>query len=341
MGQPMTRIRLDYVHEYRDRHGKVRRYFRKGGRRVALPGSPGSADFMRAYQMAVSGKVAPPIAFEAGTLGDLIVRYYKSQAFGNLKPSSKVAYRRVLETLPASDRDRTVAMPRQAAEQLVSEIGHTPAMANLRRAVLGRMYAWGVTAKLVEVNPFIGIEPYKIGTRHTWTEGEIALYEKRWKIGTRERLAFDLLLYTGQRVGDVARMSRADIERGAIRVVQEKTGAELMIPLHPQVLRSLKAWGARGVRLIGRDDGRAIRDERLSVIVMKAAAKAGLPGRCKPHGLRKAMMRRLAESGESAKRIAAISGHRTLKEIERYTAAADQVQLAQSAIASLANPRKG
>lgn len=341
MGQSMTKIRLDYVHEYRDRHGKVRRYYRRGGKRVPLPGAPGSADFMRAYQIAVSGKVVPVVAFEAGTLGDLIVRYYKSQAFGNLKPSSKVTYRRVLDTLPPSDRERTAAMPRQAAEQLISEIGHKPAMANLRRAVLGRLYAWGVKARLVEINPFIGIERFKIGTHHTWTEGEIALYEKRWRVGTRERLAFDLLLYTGQRVGDVVRMSRADIEKGSIRVVQEKTGTELMIPLHPQVLKSLKAWGSRGVLLIGRDDGRAIRDERLSVIVMKAAAKAGLPGRCKPHGLRKAMMRRLAEQGESAKRIAAVSGHKTLKEIERYTAAADQAQLAQSAIASLANRRKG
>lgn len=68
MGQPMTKIRLNYVHEYRDRHGKVRRYYRKGGKRVPLPGIPGSADFMRAYQLAVSGKVAPVVAFEAGTL---------------------------------------------------------------------------------------------------------------------------------------------------------------------------------------------------------------------------------------------------------------------------------
>ena len=67
----------------------------------------------------------------------------------------------------------------------------------------------------------------------------------------------------------------------------------------------------------------------------KAVALAGLPGHCLPHGLRKANMRRLAESGSSAKEIAAISGHRTLKEIERYTAAADQVRLSKAAMAKL------
>ena len=67
----------------------------------------------------------------------------------------------------------------------------------------------------------------------------------------------------------------------------------------------------------------------------KAVESAGLPTRCVAHGLRKAIMRRLAESGSSAMEIAAISGHRTLKEIERYTAAADQVRLSKGAMAKL------
>jgi hypothetical protein len=52
----MTRIRLEYVHEYRDCRGKVRRYVRrKGFPRVPLPGLPGSPEFMQAYQDAISG----------------------------------------------------------------------------------------------------------------------------------------------------------------------------------------------------------------------------------------------------------------------------------------------
>ena len=59
-----------------------------------------------------------------------------------------------------------------------------------------------------------------------------------------------------------------------------------------------------------------------------------------PHGLRKAIMRRLAESGSSAKEIAAISGHRTLKEIERYTEAADQATLSKAAMDKLKGNKK-
>ena len=50
----MTLIRLPYVQEYRDRHGKARRYFRRPGfNRVTLPGTPGSPQFMAAYEAAL------------------------------------------------------------------------------------------------------------------------------------------------------------------------------------------------------------------------------------------------------------------------------------------------
>jgi integrase len=69
---------------------------------------------------------------------------------------------------------------------------------------------------------------------------------------------------------------------------------------------------------------------------MKLAVKAaGLPPKCLPHGLRKAQMRRLAEVGARAKEIASVSGHKTLREVERYTAAADQKHLSRGAIAKL------
>jgi Phage integrase family len=66
-----------------------------------------------------------------------------------------------------------------------------------------------------------------------------------------------------------------------------------------------------------------------------------LPERCKPHGLRKAAARRLAEAGCSANEIAAITGHKTLAEVERYTRAADQVRLAHQAIRKQIETRSG
>ena len=79
--------------------------------------------------------------------------------------------------------------------------------------------------------------------------------------------------------------------------------------------------------------GRPLR--RLTNLIEKAAQLAGLPTRCVAHGLRKAALRRLAEHGGTTKEIAAISGHKSLSEIERYTARAEQARLARAAVAKL------
>jgi site-specific recombinase XerD len=60
-----------------------------------------------------------------------------------------------------------------------------------------------------------------------------------------------------------------------------------------------------------------------------------LSSECVPHGLRKAQMRRLAEAGATVKEIASVSGHKSLREVERYTNAADQTRLSRSAIEKL------
>ena len=183
-------------------------------------------------------------------------------------------------------------------------------------------------------NPFSGIEPYKLGSHHTWTDDELNQYRDTWPIGTRERLAFDLLLYTGQRVGDVAAMRHADMRDGAIHIVTEKTEANLSLPVHPDLKASIEACPSHGPTLIGYK-GRPISGEALSNFLQRAAHAAGLPDKCKPHGLRKSHMRWLAELGSSTKEIASMSGHRSLREIERYTAKADQTKLARVAVSRI------
>jgi enterobacteria phage integrase len=337
----MTSIRLPYVKEYRDRHGKVRRYFRRPGfKRVTLPGTPGSPQFMGAYESALSAE-KPPIGrrHKEGTIGDLVASFYTSAQFMKLKPRSQRVYRLVLDKFRQEDGHRLVRdMPRRVAMNIIEDIGATrPGMANLTLKAMRRLFAYAVKKELRSDNPFVGIESYKLGTHHTWTDAEIAAYEAVWQIGTRERLAFDLLLYTGQRVGDVAAMRRSDIRNGAIRLRPEKTGDDLVvphvIPIHPNLARSMKAYQSKGLTLIGQANGRPISGGGLSSLIERSARAAGLPAKCVTHGLRKARMRRLAERGATTKEIASVSGHKTLKEVERYTEAADQARLARAAMA--------
>ena len=340
----MTRIRLKYVNEYRDRHGRVRRYFRRRrGRSIPLPGLPGSIEFMAAYQAALALVSPPPPSPKhviAGSLASVTAGYFRSADFANLSPSSQASYRVALKPILAAHGHRLVReLPKEAARHIIEQIGVTrPGMANLTRSVLSKVMTYALETGIRADNPFAGLRPYRLGTYHTWTDAEIAQFERRWPLGTRERLAFALLLYTGQRGGDVAKMVRSDIVNGRIRVAQDKTRKgttnELMIPIHPALERALKAGPVVGMQHIISDArGRPLR--RLTKLIAAAAERAGLPARCVAHGLRKAALRRLAESGGTTKEIAAVSGHRSLAEIERYTARADQAGLARSAIAKL------
>jgi integrase len=208
------------------------------------------------------------------------------------------------------------------------------------RSVLSKVIAYAVDTGIRTDNPFAGLKSYRLGSYHTWTDAEIAQYERRWPLGTRERVAFALLLYTGQRGGDVVKMLRSDIVDGRIRVAQDKarkgTTNELLIPIHAALARALQAGPVVGMtHLITNTHGQPMQRQWLTKLISTACKAAGLPPRCKAHGLRKAALRRLAEAGSTTKQIAAVSGHRSLSEIERYTARADQAGLAQSAIAKL------
>jgi enterobacteria phage integrase len=86
--------------------------------------------------------------------------------------------------------------------------------------------------------------------------------------------------------------------------------------------------------LFGNMRGQPMTSQGISQMMREAIKDAGLPAKCVSHGLRKAAIRRLAEAGKSEKQIAAVSGHKTLKEIQRYTEAADQRRLARDAFGS-------
>jgi len=83
--------------------------------------------------------------------------------------------------------------------------------------------------------------------------------------------------------------------------------------------------------------GRSYRENNFSDQFRAWCEDADLPQRCIFHGLRKAAAHRLVEAGCTAHEIAAITGHASLREVERYTRAVDQMRLAKSALAKTAS----
>ena len=94
----MARIDLPFVNGI---IGRVRYYFRKRGcKNVRLPGIPGSAEFMRAYETATGNAEAVVIGAsraKAGTVAAIVGKYLASPGFGNLADETRRTRRNILE----------------------------------------------------------------------------------------------------------------------------------------------------------------------------------------------------------------------------------------------------
>jgi integrase len=206
------------------------------------------------------------------------------------------------------------------------------------------MMEFAVTRNPRFADPTIGVKRLdtpKSDGFEPWSEDDIAAFEARWPIGSRERLAFALLLYTSQRRSDVIRMGPQHIENGRIKVRQAKTGKRLAIPVHPALREAIDAHPSDHLTFLAVRGGRPFASGAAFYQWFKpACAAAGLPDNLSPHGLRKAAARRLAEAGCTPHEIMAVTGHVTLAEAERYTRDANQRRLAESAIARIGRKRR-
>ena len=340
----MTRIRLRYINHFVDRFGRDRYYFRRGRRRIPLPGLPGSIEFMNAYQSALVAEPAKPkviLRGSPGTFDRLVQDYLSSSDYARLAPSTQRAYRFVIERLLLEDGigHRLVRqMTREHISRMVAKRASSPGAANDALKKLRILVRFAIANGWQENDPTLGVKSFPESEFHTWTEGEIAQFEARWPEGTPERTAFALLLFTGQRRSDVVRMSWRDVDGDVIRVTQQKTKAKLEIPLHPDLRALLADWPRRHVVILPTSFGKPFSVAGFGNWMASKIDAAGLPGECVTHGIRKAAARRLADVGCSTLMIMAVTGHHSLKEVERYTRAAEQRRLARAAIAQL--PRR-
>lgn len=342
----MTSLRLAYIHRFRDRHGKERIYFRRPGfPRVALPGRPGSAEFMAAYQAALSGQeaegaTAAPIGASRtipGSVSDLIVRYYQSAEYQQLAPSTKATYRNLIEVVRGRAGDLPVrTMSRDFVRRYMAEKTDAPAAANARLKTLRVLLRFAIETGMRADDPTAGVRKLRSKSEGftSWSDDDIRAFREAWKPGTRQHLALSLLLYTGQRRSDVVRMGRQHIRGNAIEIRQQKTGERLTVPIHPALRSALDACPSEHLTLLTTQGGKPFTFAGFGNWFADAVKAAGLSG-LSAHGLRKAAARTLAEAGCTAHQIAAITGHRTLREVERYTRAADQIVMAEQAIAKI------
>jgi len=326
-----------YVQAWVDAEGRPHCYFRRRGfPRVPLKGLPWSPSFMAEYEKAISGARTAIGAgrVRPGSVAAVVAEYLDSrQFFGSKSAGTQRMRRGILERFRAAYGDRPMALlPAEWIEALLDS--KPPHASRSWLATLRSLCAFALKRGWLRADPTANIKQHSIKGDgfHTWTDDEIAQFEAHHPIGTKPRLAFALLLYTAQRRSDVVRMGRQHIKDGVLMVKQQKTGATLAIPVHPHLQAVLDATPGEHLTFLVTATGKPYGGNAFTEQFRNWCDAAGLPQRCKPHGLRKAACRRLAEAGCSANEIMAISGHATMKELVRYTKAADQARLARNAM---------
>ena len=336
-----------HVTVMRDRHGKPRyRYRRTGQKTVYLPGKPGEPEFAAAYADACAGvtstiqpgasRVAP------GTINALAVEIYDSAEWQRLGEQTRKTYRGIIERIRRDYGKLGVrGLKTEHVLRMRDRKKDAPTAANNLVKVLRWMMAFAVSRRYRADNPCIGIKPLKVESDgfHTWSEAEIAAFEKRWPVGKRERVAFDLLLWTIQRSGDVRVMGRQHVRDGRLEFTQEKTGAELSLPILPALAASLAKVPANQMLFVQTAAGVPFTAKGFGNWFSAACRAAGLSG-CSAHGLRKAGCTRLANHGATEAEIMAWSGHETTKEVQRYTRKRDRARLADQAGDKLTGPKQ-
>jgi integrase len=336
----MTKIRLRFVQAF-VAHGRAYYYFRKPGcARIKLPGLPGSEAFMTAYQSALD-LGAQPLNIGAkrsvpGTIAALVAAYIGSDTFRDLAAQTKRTRMAILQRVRDEHGTKRVALLRREHVEAMLRTKRPFPRQNLLKVLRPLMHfaislGWHIDDPTRDIKLNM---PKKGEGFRSWGETEIAAFRAHHPIGSRARLAFELLLCTVQRRSDVIKMGPQHIRDGILHVRQQKTGTSLLVPVMPELRAAIEALPAKHLTFVTTEWGKAFTPAGFGNWFRDRCNEAGLQG-FSAHGLRKAGCRRLAEAGCTAHEIAAWSGHRTLREVSHYTRAADQAAMARAAEAKL------
>ena len=274
------------------------------------------------------------VAFVKGTLGSVIEQYLAHDNYKNLALNTRLYYRRVLDALKRKlGAARIADMQPQHIRRVRNEIAKTSSStADIAVMLLGLM--WDFASEYCELD--LGVNPardvrgvHKKEPHEPWPAKVIADFDAA--ASERMRLALHLLLYTGQRIGDVVRMRWSDIEAGGLKVIQEKTGEEVIIPIHSRLAALLNKTPRIGEYVLTtQHGGRYHTAGALGQVIKLQLVRIGA-GDYTAHGLRKNCGIALAESGSSVSEIQAILGHKTPNMAMHYAQKASKTKLAQTA----------
>lgn len=351
----MPRPRPPHLLHERTRHGKMIWVVRIGhGPRHRIRAVYGTPEFEAEYHAAVRGEPVPqpkkgkPVS---GTMRWLWQRYTDSSDWDTLSLATQRQRTNIIKhVLKVSGERPYLEMTREQIVKGRERRKDTPSQANNFLNTMRALFSWAKEGKYVKVDPTDDVKNIQrpdTGGFHPWTEEEIAKFEQRWPVGTRERIAFAVLLYTGFRRGDAVRLGqehRRTIDANGRKVsvfslATEKTGKAVTIPVLPELAEILEVGPIGERTFIATVAGKPRVKEGFGTWFREACIAADVPGSA--HGLRKAAATRFAERGATVSQLKAWFGWDQDQMASHYTKTADNVRLALALLApdSIPSPK--
>jgi integrase len=212
--------------------------------------------------------------------------------------------------------------------------GKSPSTVRLELAMLGHLYTtaikeWGLG---LVYNPVASIRrpapPPGRNRRLSWSEARRML--KACDAYSNPMLAWvvRIALYTGMRRGEILSLTRdqVDLGRRIVRLNETKNGSARTVPLSKRAVRVFRQAFSNPVRPAdtsllffgepGRDGKR--RPYETNRVWTEALKRVNIVN-LKFHDLRHEAVSRLVERGLSDQEVAAISGHKSMQMLKRYT----------------------
>lgn len=344
------------------RHGKTRWRYRKGGQKdVMLPGEPHTPEFDEAYQRAILGQTPPVVRHpNAGAPKSLKAAYRilkDSAEWKALDDRSRTRYRQTLERVLTKKAgavelgDGPVEhLKRGHIKKILSEFSHTPHMERIVLVCLRKLIMVAMDEEWIDSDPTYKISRApKTDGHKAWTPEVMAKYEARWPIGTRQRTAYALALWLGNRVSDVTRLKWSDLITKHIVTDDEvrsiegfefvqfkgrkiKGGRRIFLPMTPMLERELAPLSRDTETVLVTSRGGAYGDNSLSTRMADWCQAADIEAGYTMHGLRKALGVKLAEADASTRQLMETLGHSNIAFAELYSREASQMRLAVQAM---------
>lgn len=340
----MPRPRKPFLHKEISRHGKTTWYVRVGrGARIRIRAEFGTPEFEQAYAAAVAGEQIPPADLRkpgAGTIAWAVNMYRKSTDWTSLSAATRKQregiLKKIVDTAGANKLSEVTRATIVAGRDRRAE---TPAAARHFIMTMRHLFKWAIDNSFVSTDPTAGVvaKAPKTDGHPVWTEEDIEAFERRWPVGTRQRVAFDILLHTGLRRGDAVKLGRQHVKNGIIRMRTEKTGERVTIVIPDQLAATLAAGPCGDLTFIAGEKGAPRVKEAFGEWFRVACHEAGV--RKSAHGLRKAAATYAANNGASEAELEAMFGWRGGRMAAHYTRSADRERLSIGAAERIAKRR--